>query len=113
MARAARPSRWIMLGGAACIVIVAAQAHVGEKKLVGESDDVARFTYLDVSRTGIEIIGRSLITTVVFCLIVLNMVYAEWRNNQTMTLEIRNEHEAEMSELLKFAQTKPQELTQV
>jgi hypothetical protein len=85
MARAARPSRWIMLGGAACIVIVAAQAHVGEKKLVGESDDVARFTYLDVSRTGIEIIGRSLITTVVFCLIVLNMVHAEWRNNQTMT----------------------------
>jgi hypothetical protein len=30
-----------------------------------------------------------------------------------MTLEIRREHEAEISELVKFAQAKPQELTQV
>jgi hypothetical protein len=110
MARAAKPSRWIMLSAAACIVVVAATSKVGARKVVGRNDEESVFTYLDISRTGIEVIGRSLITTVVFCLILLNMVYADWRNNQAMSPEIRSEHEREMGELQKFAQEHPSQV---
>jgi hypothetical protein len=111
MARAARPSRWLMLAATACIVIVAVSSSVGARRVVGRHDEDSVFTYVEISRTGIEVIGRSLITTVVFCLILLNMVYADWRNNETMSPEIRREHEREMLELQKFAQENPSQVT--
>jgi hypothetical protein len=100
-----------MLAATACIVIVAVSSSVGARRVVGRHDEDSVFTYVEISRTGIEVIGRSLITTVVFCLILLNMVYADWRNNETMSPEIRREHEREMLELQKFAQENPSQVT--
>jgi hypothetical protein len=108
MGKAAKTGRYVLIAGVACIAIFIMTAKVGESRVVGMSrdgaDDDPVFTLFEIARTGVELFSRSLVTTVVFSLIVLTMVYSEWRNNQTMTFEIRREHEAEMGELRKFAE---------
>jgi len=107
LTKASKTGRWITLTGLACVVTFAFTAKAGQLDVVGTNDEEAVFTYLQIIRTAIEVFSRGLVTTVVFSLIFLSMVYAEWRNNQTMTLDIRREHEAEMGELLKFVEANP------
>ena len=102
LSRASRLGGYILISGVIVVAIFLMTAKVAGEDVLGSKPDTAMFTYLQVGRTLTEVIGRSLMTTVVFSMIFVNMVFAEWRSLATTSQEALAEHDAEMRTLQRY-----------
>jgi hypothetical protein len=50
------------------------------------------------------VFGRNLVTAVVFSMVFLSMVFAEWRAAQQVRPDIKAEHDMEMQALRRYAE---------
>jgi len=104
LSRASRVGGYVLVAGVIVVGIFLMTAEVAGTKVLGSHSDSAIFTYLQVGRTLTEVIGRALTTTVVFSMIFVNMVFAEWRSQITMSDAARAEHDAEMRTLQRYVE---------
>jgi hypothetical protein len=92
----------------ACIVLFLFTGRVEQTDVLGTGGDqeagTALFTYVEAGRTAIEVFGRNLITAVVFAMIFLSMVFAEWRATKALPPETLAEHDNEMNSLRRYAE---------
>ena len=102
--KAGRLGGYLTLAGFALIVIFLFTAKVEGMHVVGSDESSGVFTFLQVGRTALELFGRNLVTAVVFCMIFLSMVFAEWRAMQQMDPQTRAEHDMEMNALRRYAE---------
>jgi len=102
LSRASRLGGYILISGVVVVAIFLMTATVAGEDVLGSKSDAAMFTYLQIGRTLVEVIGRSLMTTVVFSMIFVHMVFAEWRSVATTSAEARAEHDAEMQTLQRY-----------
>lgn len=102
--RAGRFGGWVTLAGFALVVLYAVTAQVDGKAVLGANHDDAHFTYLQVGHVVVDVLARNIVTSVVFCLIFLNMVYREWATVMNLRADIRREHDAEMLLLSRYAE---------
>jgi len=100
--KAGRLGGYLTFAGFALVVIFMLTAKVEGMRVVGSDSNKAVFSYLQVGRTAVEVFGRNLITAVVFCMIFLSMVFAEWRAMQELRPDIRAEHDMEMQALRRY-----------
>lgn len=79
---------------------------VGSKQVMGSNSDSgadsAYFSYLEIGRTVLEVLARSIVTAVVFSVVFMQMIYAEWRTMRDMRPDIRVEHDREMGSLERY-----------
>lgn len=101
LSRASRLAGWLLLAATACITTFLLTAEVANVPVLGSGDE-AVFSYVLILRTLGEIVSRGLVTTVVFSMIFLSMVFAEWRSTTMMSGDIRREHDEQMSALQHF-----------
>lgn len=106
LSRASRAGGYVLVAGLAVVAIFLMTAKVAGEHVLGSRSDSAIFTYLQVGRTLAEVTGRALTTTVVFSMIFVNMVFAEWRAQVTMSDVARAEHDAEMHTLQRYLATR-------
>jgi hypothetical protein len=102
LARASRFGGVITLGGMLLIIIFAFTRKVGGAHVLGSSDKDSIFTYIQVLRSLIEVLGRSIVTTVVFSSIFLTMILTDWRTMTEMRGEIKEEHDSQMRALQRY-----------
>jgi hypothetical protein len=102
LSRASRLGGYVLVAGVIVVGIFLMTAKVAGEKVVDSHADGAVFTYLQIARTLTEVIGRALATTVVFSMIFVNMVFAEWRSQLTMSDAARAEHDTEMRTLGRY-----------
>jgi hypothetical protein len=102
LSRASRIGGYVLAAGLIVVGIFLMTAKVAGENVLGSRSDGAVFTYLQVGRTLAEVIGRALTTTVVFSMIFVNMVFAEWRTQVTMSDTVRAEHDGEMHTLGRY-----------
>jgi hypothetical protein len=104
--KAGRLGGLLTLGAFALIIIYLLTAKVAPSnmRVIGTDDKKSVFTVLQVLRTAVEVFGRNLVTSVVFCMIFLSMVFAEWRATQAMRPEVRAEHDMEMNALRRYTE---------
>jgi len=102
LSRASRLGGYVLVAGVVIVGIFLMTAKVAGEKVADSHADGAVFTYLQIARTLTEVIGRALATTVVFSMIFVNMVFAEWRSQLTMSDAARAEHDAEMRTLGRY-----------
>ena len=107
LTRASRIGGYVMVAGMVVVAVFLMTATVADQKVLGSDNETAVFTYLQVGRTFAEVLGRSLTTTVVFSMIFVLMVYAEWRSLVTMTPQVRAEHDTEMRTLQRYVERAP------
>jgi hypothetical protein len=102
LARASRVGGWLLIASVFCIVIYAFTAKVEGQHVLGSDNNKAFFSYLDVGRTLAEVFSRTIVTTVVFSTVFLQMIYADWMTMQSMRADIRQEHDSEMMGLQRY-----------
>jgi hypothetical protein len=102
LARASRAGGWLMGVAILCIVIFMLTAKVEQFKVLGSNNNDAVFSYVDVGRTLVEVLSRSIVTTVVFCTVFLQMIYADWMAMHGLRGDIRREHDTEMMALERY-----------
>jgi hypothetical protein len=102
LARASRLGGVFLISGLFFIVIFLFTAKVGQQDVLGADENKSIFTYLQVSRTLAEVLSRSIVATVVFCTVFLQMVYSDWQAMYGMREDIRREHDTEMMALERY-----------
>jgi hypothetical protein len=102
--KAGRLGGIVTAAGFCLIVLFLLTAKVEGMKVVGTGEHDGVFTLVQVGRTGIELFGRNLVTAVVFCIIFLSMVFAEWRSAKELSPEVQAEHDMEMHALRRYAE---------
>ena len=99
--RASRFGGILLFGGLAFIAIYVTTAKVNHRRVIGSGSD-AYFSYTDVLRALVEVVSRTMVTTVVFSAIVLSMVFAEWRVARSVRPEIQGEHDSQMRAIERY-----------
>ena len=106
--KAGRLGGYITVAALALLTIWMLTAKVENTKILGSGSKVdaggAAFSYVQAARTALEVFGRNLVTAVVFAMIFLSMVFAEWRAGQQLSPETRAEHDREMHALRRYAE---------
>jgi hypothetical protein len=102
--KAGRLGGVLTLGGLACVLIwgLAFKIPDTDRRIVGGHDGF--FSLTDVARAALEVFGRNLVTAVVFSMVFLSMVFAEWRAAQQVRPDIKAEHDMEMQALRRYAE---------
>jgi hypothetical protein len=101
--RAGRAGGYVTLTGFALIVIFMLTQTVEGVRVTSSDGDTSVFTYVQVGRTALELFGRNLVTAVVFSMIFLSIVFAEWRDMQALRPDVRAEQDMEMQALSRYA----------
>lgn len=105
LARASRAGGYLFAAGIVFIAIFVFTADVGGQAVVGGDSDTSVFTYLQLSRTLAEVISRGLVTTVVFSMIFVSLVFAEWKTMTSMSGELKHEHDEQMRALQRYVES--------
>ncbi|MDT4925310.1 MAG: hypothetical protein QOG01_3023 [Pseudonocardiales bacterium] len=102
LARASRLGGVFFLSGLFFVVIFLFTQTVSGQDLLGADENKSIFTYVQILETLAEVVSRSIVATVVFCTIFLQMVFADWQSMYGMRADIRREHDTEMMALERY-----------